>query len=276
MGEPGSFGSGEIHVNLIYQYWIGDMRSGVYASMDNMQQYAKRIGAAYRFDKDPNIASKLVDVPLYYEDMNPILDDSFLKYDKVLVVDMDVFAIDGLIKSIFDLPITDVGICTEPQQPEMRARLSGHICGAKDEIWARAIKDKYGIDAPRNEAGLLKVYNTGVLVFSKAGMQKARQRFAPFQEYVDTVRKAGLSKFYTIDQNYFHAMMVKHLDYTELDNGWNSYVHYVGSASDKPRPINDSRNESTKFVHIQLRGADDFDADKLWRITNRPQNEWKI
>lgn len=262
-------------MNLIYQCWTGSMRPGVWTSMDNMLGYSVACRAQFRFDRDPNIASKLCDVPYYYEDMNPLLDDRFLEYDKVLVVDSDVFAVGGLVENIFDVPIADVGICTEPQQPELRSKLSGHICGEKDERWARMVRDKYRAEMPRNEVGLLKVYNTGVILWTKAGILKARKTFEPFQEYINAVRKAGLSKFYTIDQNYFHAMMVKYLDYTELDNGWNSYVHYVGPDI-KPRAINDSRNEQTKFVHIQLRGADDFDADKLWRITNKPQSEWMI
>lgn len=250
------------------------MRSGVLASKAVMEAYAKRIGAEYRFDKDPNKASRRCDVPIYYEDLNPIFGDEFLEYDKVLSVDMDVFPIEGLQQSIFDEPIADVGICTEPFQPAYRATLSGQICRDRDEKWARVVKQKWGVDMPRNAQGLLKVYNTGLLLFSNAGMRKARRLFAPFQEYIDAVRYLG--KFYTIDQNYFHAMMVKHLDYAELDNGWNSYIHYIGSPEQIPRPINDTRTPGTKFVHIQLRGADDFDATTLWRITNRPQSEWKL
>ena len=71
-------------------------------------------------------------------------------------------------------------------------------------------------------------------------------------------------------------MFVMKLDYTEMDNGWNSYVHYTGDANKKPRPVNDSRNKDTKFVHIQLRGADDYDSDKLWRVVNKPKKEWML
>jgi hypothetical protein len=242
--------------------------------MENMRRYAGP-RCEYRFDLNPNIASKLVDVAYYYEKLNPLLDDSFLEYDRILFVDSDIYAVDGLTENIFDVPIVDVGICTEPQQPELRAKLSGQICGANDERWASMVKIKYLASMPRDSLGRLKVYNTGLMLWTREGIRKARKTFAPFQEYVNAVRKAGLGKFYTIDQNYFHAMMVKYLDYTELDNGWNSYVHYIGPEQ-KPRPVNDSRNENTKFVHIQLRGADDFDADKLWRITNLEQSKWEL
>lgn len=262
--------------SLIYQCWTGPMRSGVEASVANMRAYADRIGAEHRFDRDPNIAGKLCDVPAYFEWLNPILDERFLEYDQVLAVDCDVFAVEGLTESIFDCEIEDVGICTEPYQPDYRAKLAGHISAANDERWAREVKRLVRADMPRNGLGQLKVYNAGMVLFSRAGLLKARAQFTPFQEYIDAMRKAGLSRFYCVDQNYFHAMMVKHLNFTELHNGWNSYVHYVGSPDEKPRPVNDSRDASTRFVHIQLRGADDFDAEKLWRITNRPQYEWML
>ena len=264
--------------NLIYQCWTGKIRSGCLASKQNMQEYAKRINSDYLFAENPNIASKTCDVPYYYEKLNPILDKKFKKYDNILCVDMDVFTVDNLQKNIFDEQISDIGICTEPLQPEIRAKLLGARIGKeKDEKWAKLVKEKWNVDMPRNENGLLKVYNTGMIVFSNKGLSKIKERFVPFQTYIDYIRSHELGHFYTIDQNYLHAMMfVMKLDYTEMDNGWNSYVHYTGDANKKPRPVNDSRNKDTKFVHIQLRGADDYDSDKLWRVVNKPEKEWML
>ena len=265
--------------SLIYQCWTGPMRSGTVASRQNIAAYAKRIGAEYRYDLNPNIAGKVCDVPMYFEWLNPLLDDSFLGFDRIAVLDMDVFAVDGVEESIFEVPIADVGICTEPYQPEYRARFPAKspstICGANDERWARAVEKRLGVTLPRI-GGLLKVYNAGVVMFSAEGLIKARKRFMPFQDYISTMQREGMGRFYTVDQNYFHAMMVKHLDYTEMDAGWNSYVHFIGENTLSPRPVHDSRTETTKLVHIQLRAADDFDAEKLWRITNRPQHEWRL
>jgi len=36
----------------------------------------------------------------------------------------------------------------------------------------------------------------------------------------------------------------------------------------------DLRDEDYNFVHIQLNGADNWDADKLHRVTNLPTEEW--
>ena len=101
--------------SLIYQCWTGPMRSGSLASKSNMEEYAKRIGADYRFDKDPDVAVKTCDVPIYYEPAIPWINlAEFAEYDKVMIVDMDVFAVEGLTENIFEVPVGDVGICTEP------------------------------------------------------------------------------------------------------------------------------------------------------------------
>ena len=61
-----------------------------------------------------------------------------------------------------------------------------------------------------------------------------------------------------------------------MDRGWNDYVHYVRGPLGITTPIHDPRDADTKFVHIQLSGADMFDADKLDRITNLPQGQWEL
>ena len=53
-------------------------------------------------------------------------------------------------------------------------------------------------------------------------------------------------------------------------------MHYLPETSGPRRPVIDTRTENTKFVHIQLRGADDYNSDKLWKITNLKETEWEI
>ena len=107
--------------NIIYQYWQGDMKPGVIESTRLLKEYADRIGAEYRFDHNITIAGKIVNVPIYYEPANPLVDISFDKYDNVALVDIDVFPVDGLNDNMFDiLDGDDAGICTEPKQPHFR------------------------------------------------------------------------------------------------------------------------------------------------------------
>jgi len=85
--------------NLIYQVWAGNLSEEAKVSSKLMKEYANRIGAEYLLDLNPNIASKICDVPMYFEWLNPILDDRFLEYDKVLSVDLDVFPVENLSNS---------------------------------------------------------------------------------------------------------------------------------------------------------------------------------
>ena len=83
--------------------------------------------------------------------------------------------------------------------------------------------------------------------------------------------------FYTADQNYLHAMLeVAKMDWVELDNTWNSYIHLIREVGSNAKVPNDTRTKDTKFVHIQMAGADHFDANKLHRMTNLPKDKWEL
>ncbi len=140
--------------NLIYQVWAGELRPACKHSSKLMKEYSDRIGADYRLDIDPNIASNSCDVPMYFEWLNPMLDKRFLEYDKVLVVDLDVFPTPDC-RNIFEEEIADVGICTEPFQGKYRAKsvVGGSICSANDEIWSKHCKRLYNVDLPRDDEG---------------------------------------------------------------------------------------------------------------------------
>ena len=103
--------------NIIYQYWKGPMKPGVVSSTRLMKEYADRIGAEYRFDHNIEIASKTVNVPIYYEPANPLVDNSFDQYDNVALIDIDIFPTENLKDDLFMLNGEDAGICTEPKQP---------------------------------------------------------------------------------------------------------------------------------------------------------------
>ena len=264
--------------NLIYQYWDGNILPGCTAGSANMRKYAERIGADYLFEHNPKFVTDLGGYSPHYGSFKPIYDESFHKYDNVLFTDTDVFAVEGLEENIFENFTADIGICTEPFQPKQRAKIPGPISKLSDEKWAAVMKSTYNVDMPRTPEGLLKVYNSGVIMYSNKGLKAAHAKFVPFKEYVKLVKSNGISNFYTADQNYIHAMLtVADMDYVELDAGWNSFIHpYHADATKKEVKINDSRTDTTKFVHIQLRSADHWDADTHDRITNLPQSEWNI
>lgn len=262
--------------NLIYQYWDGELRVGCKAGVENMKKYAAKIGADYLFEENPRFVTNLGSYSPHYGAFKPIFDESFHKYDNILFADTDVFVVDGLEENIFEKFNADIGICTEPDQPTLRQKTAGNITTARDEKWAKIVEQKWGIKVPRTPEGLVKVYNSGVVLYSNKGLLKAREKFVPFKNYVDMIKASGLISFYTCDQPYLHAMLdVAGMDWIELDNNWNRYIHYTRQGTQE-RQVNDTRTKDTKFVHIQLAGADHWDANKLERVTNLPQDEWNI
>jgi len=206
-------------MNLIYQYWDGDLRPGCHAGVANMGAYAERIGAEYLFEHNPRFVTNLGGYSPHYGAFKPIYDESFHKYDNVLFADTDVFAVDGLTESIFDGFDSDIGICTEPDQPVLRLKTAGRITSACDEVWASLVKSRWGATVPRTEDGLVKVYNSGVVLYSNAGLLNAADRFMPFDEYVSAINATGLPAFYTCDQPYLHLMLDR-MDWVEMDGGW--------------------------------------------------------
>lgn len=263
--------------NIIYQYWKGPMKPGVLASTKAMKAYADRIGAEYRFDHNIEIASKTVDVPIYYEPANPLVDKSFDDYDNVMLVDIDVFPVEGLRENIFDeLTDEDAGICDEPMQPHFRQiyNVAG-INNEADNRWCRLLKQTWNIDYSYDEKKRPKVYNTGVVIISKKGLAKIKKEWPKFQEYVNVVRNAGFPRFYVFFQDYFSAFIhMQGFKFKSLNNGWNSYMHKLGSHPNAT--VNDTRTEETKLVHIMFRTADDWSAESLWQITNLPREQWQL
>jgi hypothetical protein len=263
--------------NLIYQYWQGDMKPGVAESTRLMKQYAERIGAEYRFDHNVIIAGKVVNVPIYYEPANPLIDDSFDVYDNVALVDIDVFPVENLSDNLFGLLNgEDAGICTEENQPWFREIYnSGGITSTIDKQWASVCKKHWDINYSFDWKDRPKVFNTGVVIISKAGLQKMKKEWPTFQAYVDVMRKYGFPKFYSLFQDYFSAFI--HMDgfkLKEIHNSWNCYMHKVGSHPNAT--IGDNRFSEPKLVHIMFRTADNWPAEALWQITNLPIADWKL
>lgn len=265
---------------VIYQYWDGEARPGVIAGSELMKQYADAIGVDYIFELNPQFVKNIGKYSAYYGAFKPIYDRRFYDYDYVLFADTDVIPVAGLKENIFDQfvanPKVEIGICEEWDQPDVRLKFPGHISNANDEKWASLVEKKWGVKMPRASSGLLKVFNSGVVVYSNTGLIKASQRFTSFDEYVRMMRDAGIENYYAIDQPYLHAMLdVGRFNWMLMDYKWNSSVHYKSGTSGPNRPVDDLRNNSN-FVHVQLHGKHWFDKDKLNRIANLPVDQWGL
>ena len=259
-------------MNLIYQFWTGNVPFYAKESSKAIQAYAEMVGAEYRFDDNP----KRLNVPNaeYLNCFRPILDTSFHKYDKVLFLDMDIFPRENITENIFDLDVKGIGICEEPQQPELREKSTLPINSKADNRWADLLKTHWGIEHPRDEKGRCRVFNSGVVMYTQEAMKTAEQKFIGFNQYTHAM--AGMHRFYHLDQNYLNANLFGNkVDWTIMPTDWNTQIHYIGNNNQSPRPIYDVRNENTKFVHIQLRGRDSLTVEKIYDITNKPIAEWR-
>lgn len=265
---------------LIYQYWYGSPpKESALAGKQNMEEYANRIGSEYLFEYNPKFYGGPCSLEKKYSALRPIYDDMFLEYDKVMYLDLDVFAVDQCTNNIFEEQIEYIGICPEPDQPRLRSipgiMANGLINTNNDNRWANAVKDKYGTEVNRDSEGRPMVYNSGVVVFTKQGLIQAREKFTQFDQHINYMRSVGLSGFYLSDQTYYQTMMVgSGVDFTILDPKWNSQIHYLRDTH--PPRVNDCRTPETNFVHVQISGADHLDTDAHRRMVNLPVTLWNI
>ena len=258
-------------MNLIYQFYNGQIPDYARAGSKIMKAYADKIGADYTVDfNKTTIASSNSS---YHNCFRPVFDASLDKYDKILFCDMDIFPVKDIDEDIFDQQIDKFGIVEEKHQPEIRyADNNNPISGKNDERWSNIVKSYYGIKLPRDNQNRLRVFNSGVVLYTREGINLARSHWIPISQYESAV--ASLHRFYHLDQNYLGAMLGQNT-FTVMDSKWNSQIHFIGDKNKKPRDIFDSRTQQTNFVHIQLRGRDKLDDDRIYDIVNKPISEWR-
>jgi hypothetical protein len=256
-------------MNAIYQFWSGEVPHYATVSSRHMKKYANDIGADYVVNYNKNVIKEKFSE--YYNCFAPLFDNSFDKYENVLFCDMDVFPVDGLLKNIFLESVDKFGIVAEERKIKIRYnRTSGSITGKNDERWASKLKQELGLVLPRNNENQLRIFNSGVVLYTREGIEFARKNWQSIKQYQDTIKE--LPTFYKLDQNYLGAML-SHSTFTVLDDIWNSPVYWEGNNTN--RHVHDGRTNNTNFVHIQLRGRDKLDDNRIYDITNKPINEWR-
>jgi hypothetical protein len=277
--------------NLIYQFWdtqaqpphkrmIG-IPPAVATSSKWMKEYAERIGAEYLFELDPPHLHNL-ESAAYYGAVNPVFREEFHEYDHVLFLDADVYPVEGLKESPFDNFHGEIGIAQEVFEPMAKVIERSRIFGVKaEEAWAQCVKRNFNIVLPRDHRGLIKIFNSGVVLYSKEGMKRAKERFLPFADYIGAIRNdPAVNNFYMADQHYIHASFIAaQLSFQELDCGWNCQINFWEKDVTQ---ILMNKTTNTKFVHNQMRGVSGeenrwlADENKLWKITNLPVEEWEL
>ena len=77
---------------------------------------------------------------------------------------------------------------------------------------------------------------------------------------------SGLPAFYQGDQNYLGSMLPR-FNWGLMDYKWNSQIFYQPGTTGDNRPISDYRKNPC-FVHVQLRGADNYSMERLRKVVN--------
>lgn len=258
-------------MNLIYQFYIGQIPYYAKVGSKMMKAYADKIGADYLVDF--NRTTIVSNNASYHNCFKPVFDTSLDNYDNILFCDMDVFPVEGVTENIFDQDIDKFGLVEEKHQPAIRyADVNNPISGSNDEKWASIASKYFGSTFPRDEENRLKVFNSGVVLYTREGINFARSRWSDINTYQSSM--SSLHRFYQLDQNYLGAMLGLGT-FTIMDRKWNSQIHFTGDKNKSPRDIFDSRDEHTNFVHIQLRGRDKLDDNRIYDIVNKPISEWR-
>jgi lipopolysaccharide biosynthesis glycosyltransferase len=255
--------------NLIYQFWSGDVPYYAKASAKKIKEYSDYIGADHKVYLNDDFVKS--ENSHYHNCFRPILDTSFHEYDSVLFLDMDIFPVENIKENIFETDVRGIGMVEEWHQPELRYGGNGPICGRNDEEWASRLKKHYGIVLPRNEKQQLKVFNSGVVYYTKESLVNAYEKFPKLNDYQRVMQ--GMNRFYSLDQNYLGGMaFLETTEFTQLDNKWNSQIHFQGQGN--PRPIHSNITDDTQLVHIQLRGRNTLTDQKIYDIVNKPIEKW--
>lgn len=121
--------------NIILQHFDGELRELDKLSMENIQEYAKLVGADYRLVTgrpfNPRLTSPCQKVYM--------LNEEFDQYDQVLMLDIDMFAPKGMTTNIFEE--TGVGLYAEIQQSLHRKLYNNYtmISSMQSPYWGGAI-----------------------------------------------------------------------------------------------------------------------------------------
>lgn len=143
--------------NIILQHWNGDLNELTELSVNNIRQYARRIGADYELIRGKPFRSHLTSP---CQKVHCISND-FAWYDQVLMLDPDVFTVKGLDKNIFNESGNGIH---GPVQKRLKKRLISQGRMAKDSpYWGGSIY-KFN-NAERYELRKMMPANDGWLDF---------------------------------------------------------------------------------------------------------------
>ena len=213
----------------IFQYWIGEEPQWVKISKRKFKEYADAVGADYIFSNQLKYCNNS-----YFENLRVLHDPLFSKYDRVLYVDVDV--IPENFNNIFDEKIRDVGLIPEYRPKGMNADPFFGLTKVEIQYKLAASYFKVPVYTPKTVKASYLMFNSGVILWSKEGIQKAAKHFMNWERW-HYILEGNMS----LDQPYINGQVQKHLDYTELELKWNCYPKFRFYEGKEPKEMN--------FVH---------------------------
>jgi len=213
----------------IFQYHMGPKPEWVGISQQKFKKYAEVTGADYFFFEKYEFCNNH-----YFEKLKMIYLDTFKYYDRVLYVDTDVI-VENFIENIFDIEIEDAALVPEHRANGMKVE----PLFMKPEYvntW-ELITKVYNIPfiQPQTVKAEYLMFNSGVMLWSREGLNKAKEKFLPCTEWIKNV------DHFSLDQPYFNGQIIKHLNYKELPLKWNCFPRMRFNEGFIPEEIN--------FVH---------------------------
>lgn len=212
---------------LIFQYYVGSKTLPKWAneSVQRFKHYAKLHGADYWFTPSSSFSPECH----YFEHLRLMYDENFSKYDQILYVDVDVI-VERFEDNIFDCQIADIGMVPEYRAPGMNAppvfALDSYFVTYRD----LAKRFDLPVVQPHSVESKYLMFNSGVILWSRSGLDKARSKFLDWKKWHHQVPGQ-----FGLDQPYMNGQVTKHLDYTELPLKWNCFPAFRFDPGHEPK-----------------------------------------
>jgi hypothetical protein len=245
-------------MNLIFQYYFGEMTESAELSKQSFSRYANKIGATHHFSTNESFIRNSVfhnewatSMRYFFEMLRVVYDPIYDEYDKVMYCDCDILAVTD--ENIFDIFTGEVGGVVEGDAQTQNDRLGGN----------RNVNDKLPLTNPKMKKELTRKFestnmpmveskppfslyehhmpfsiNSGVVLWSKEGRIKARERFDRWEAFLYDSVKTNNMKGWMHDQLFITGQIPKHgLDFQPLHPEWNdnpSHYRHLNYPEDVP------------------------------------------
>ena len=215
---------------LIYQCWTGDkLPQFGKASKKRFQLYAKHIGADYICDRMSFDIEKDNYYQLWYNFLTPIFNTKYHDYDRILLVEMDVYPTREKLDNIFNQSISSIGMVKEFKNTYYSHLLEKDmdiLIRSNIEGWSFHVTKKLGRSLPRDEKGNIILHNSGVILLTKDTIKKLYHNIKKqdIREYIKEIYRLNIkmATYFTKPNLFLHYNLLRlGIDVTPLDDTWN-------------------------------------------------------